>query len=56
MQTTDTASTNYGLKDGLSLCGSRTYSVSYVFNGAAITPAFITSSGSVLTIYPTLSS
>jgi hypothetical protein len=56
LKTPDTASTNYGTKDGTTLCGARTYTVTYVHNDLPYIPAtsFILKSSDVLTVNPTL--
>lgn len=41
MTTKDSASNTYGLKDGVSLCGTRTYTVTYTLSGAEVTPDWI---------------
>jgi hypothetical protein len=56
LKTPDTASTSYGTKDGTTLCGARTYTVTYVHNALPYIPAtsFISKSSNVLTVTPTL--
>jgi hypothetical protein len=56
----DTASTTYGIMDGYSLCGARTYTQTYYMasdtSNPISTPVFATFSGYTLTLAPTLSS
>ena len=48
MTATDSASTTYGLGDGLTFCGTRTYTIS------PATYPFLTISGNVLTLVSTI--
>ena len=48
----DTASTNYGDKDGLTLCGSRLYSITPISPETTL-PEYLTQNGDTLTISTT---